>query len=225
MNSSIYWNIPDAISARRERTLVIGIVTLLHFAVIALWLMQPSASTVPRHQMEITMTMLAAPVVVQPNQPLAQTPARISPVWPAHIESPAPTPLPVEVAEQPRVIAEAAAIPPESAALAAAAAVVKPVEAVLEPDFKASYLNNRLTYPLAARRLGIQGKVVLNVEVLAAGISGQVNVQQSSGQEMLDRAAVESVRNWRFVPARRGAQPITRWFKVPITFSLKDNET
>jgi protein TonB len=49
-------------------------------------------------------------------------------------------------------------------------------------------------------------------------------VQQSSGYEMLDRAAQESVRNWRFVPARQGGQPATRWFKVPVTFALKDDD-
>jgi periplasmic protein TonB len=93
----------------------------------------------------------------------------------------------------------------------------------VEPDYKASYLNNRLIYPLAARRMGIQGRVVLEVEVLAEGVSGQINVAQSSGHAVLDKAALESVKTWCFIPARRAGQSYTKWFKVPVQFLLKDN--
>ena len=95
--------------------------------------------------------------------------------------------------------------------------------AEIEPDYRAAYLNNRLGYPLAARRMGIQGRVVLNVEVLAEGVAGQINVQQSSGHEVLDQAALEAVKHWRFIAARRGGEPYTRWFTVPIQFSLQGN--
>lgn len=96
----------------------------------------------------------------------------------------------------------------------------------MEPDYKASYLNNpRPAYPFAARRMGMQGKVVLNVEVLAAGLCGQVNVHQSSGHEMLDNAALQTVKTWKFVPARHGGQDVTKWFKIPIQFSLNNNES
>ena len=73
--------------------------------------------------------------------------------------------------------------------------------------------------------MGLQGKVILNVEVLAEGISGQINVHQSSGHQMLDNAAVQTVKTWKFVPARRGMQAITKWFKIPIQFSLNNNES
>ena len=205
----------------RERAMVVALVMALHFTVFTTWLMQPAIAVVPEHEMEVA--MLAAPVVVQAEPPPVQPPPKIVPIKPS-VETSDPTPVPVEVAEPPQVTNTPVVITPELVPVVAAAPVVKPVEPVVEPDFKASYLNNRLTYPLAARRMGIQGRVVLNVEVLAEGVSGQINVAQSSGHEMLDRAALESVKTWRFVPARRGGMPFTKWFKVPIAFSLKDNE-
>jgi protein TonB len=93
------------------------------------------------------------------------------------------------------------------------------------PDYKAAYLNNpRPAYPMAARRMGWEGRVVLNVEVLAEGSCGDASVFQSSGHEVLDNAALRTVKGWRFVPASRAGRPVTQWFKVPIQFSLKENE-
>ena len=83
--------------------------------------------------------------------------------------------------------------------------------------------NARPSYPLAARRIGLQGKVLLNVEVLADGSCGQINVAQSSGHRMLDDNALETVKTWQFVPARQGGVAISKWYRVPIVFTLKDN--
>jgi protein TonB len=96
-----------------------------------------------------------------------------------------------------------------------------------EPSYKAFYhlKNASPLYPVAARRMGLQGKVILNVEVLADGSCGQVNVAKSSGHTMLDDNALETVRSWHFIPARQDGEAINKWFKVPIIFSLKDNET
>jgi len=90
-----------------------------------------------------------------------------------------------------------------------------------EPDYRATYLNNpQPAYPLVARRMGWQGRVVLDVEVLADGMAGAVAVQQGSGRDILDEAALRAVRSWRFVPARSGGISVARHFLVPIAFSL-----
>jgi TonB family protein len=58
--------------------------------------------------------------------------------------------------------------------------------------------NARPAYPPLARLRGYQGVVVLLVEVLVDGRVGQVGIRRSAGHEILDRAALEAVRAWRF---------------------------
>ena len=83
--------------------------------------------------------------------------------------------------------------------------------------------NKAPAYPHMARRMGLQGKVVLNVEVLANGSCGQINVAQSSGHAALDNNALSAVKTWHFVPATKDGKAINKWHQVPIIFSLKDN--
>jgi protein TonB len=54
-------------------------------------------------------------------------------------------------------------------------------------------------YPEIARKAGIRGTVVLNVQVGTDGKVGGVKVV--SGPQALQAAAVHAVRQWRFEPA------------------------
>lgn len=90
------------------------------------------------------------------------------------------------------------------------------------PRFNADYLDNPApAYPSLSRRLGEEGRVLLRVQVNAAGAPTQVLLQQSSGHARLDEVASATVRRWQFVPARQGSRPIEAWVTVPIKFSLK----
>ncbi|GEM_PF-1818416 len=53
-------------------------------------------------------------------------------------------------------------------------------------------------YPYAARRMQAQGRVLLAIEVLPSGKAGRVEVQRSSGYDILDSAAVSAVKLWFF---------------------------
>lgn len=100
----------------------------------------------------------------------------------------------------------------------AAAEIAKPLT---PPNFSASYLRNPPPrYPIAARRNGEEGTVTLRVRVTANGRAESVSIEQSSGSASLDRAALEAVRGWRFVPARQGADPVDAWVLVPVVFRL-----
>lgn len=89
------------------------------------------------------------------------------------------------------------------------------------PKVNAAYLHNpRPDYPEMAKRRQWEGKVILRVQVLASGRAGQVTIAGSSGHEILDEAALEAVRNWHFVPAKRGDQPVDSVVNVPINFNL-----
>ena len=90
------------------------------------------------------------------------------------------------------------------------------------PRFDAAYLRNPApVYPLLARRLGEQGQVLLRVRVSQAGAAEVIEIASASGFARLDQAAVEAVRRWRFVPARRGMQGTAAWVLVPIAFKLE----
>ena len=90
-----------------------------------------------------------------------------------------------------------------------------------EASFDAAYLNNPApAYPLLSRRNGEAGKVLLLVQVSKQGAATQVEIKQSCGFARLDEAALEAVRKWRFVPARRGEEAIAASVVVPLTFKI-----
>jgi protein TonB len=186
-------------SPLHERFAVVGLVVLLHVAVFAAYFLQPEAPAVLVNEMSISfanMQMQQANVIPQPK-PKPREPDPVPSDEPAAKETP-----PVQQN----------ATPPS------------PVVLDAEPDYKADYLNNpRPPYPMVARRMGYHGKVVLDVEVLAEGKAGDVRLHQSSGYDILDNAALQTVKTWRFTPARRFGQAVTQRFLVPIKFSLEDN--
>lgn len=82
------------------------------------------------------------------------------------------------------------------------------------------YRNPKPPYPRIARRQGYEGIVVLKVEILSNGRVGQIRVKKSSGHRMLDRSALKTVKQWKFIPAKRGEDPIQMWAEIPIRFEL-----
>jgi protein TonB len=75
-------------------------------------------------------------------------------------------------------------------------------------------------YPVRARRLGWEGRVVLELVVSARGTVEKVTIATSSGHRVLDRAAAAAARHWRFRPATRGGRPIAHTVRVPVDFAL-----
>ena len=125
-----------------------------------------------------------------------------------------PPPEPVPVPFEPAAPLIAPPAPPAPAA-------PEPMP-VLPPRFDAAYLNNPPpTYPAVAKRKGDEGKVMLRVRVDAQGRAEDVQVKTSSGSFRLDDAALATVREWRFVPARQGDRAVAAWVLVPIVFKLE----
>jgi protein TonB len=77
-------------------------------------------------------------------------------------------------------------------------------------------------YPDSARREGKEGRVVFRVLVDEEGRTKAIEINSSSGHALLDRAATQAIRKWRFVPAHAGGKPIETWVKVPIEFQLSN---
>ncbi len=92
------------------------------------------------------------------------------------------------------------------------------VVADARPKYKENSLPN---YPSVARRRGYEGRTVLRVEVLESGKVGQIEIAASSGFEVLDKAALKSVKGWSFFPGRRNGKRTIQWVMVPVRFFLR----
>ena len=75
-------------------------------------------------------------------------------------------------------------------------------------------------YPVLARKRGYEGTVILEVFVNRNGRVGDLKIHQSSGQAILDEAALASVKGWQFNPGKKGDTAIDMWVRVPIRFNL-----
>lgn len=77
-------------------------------------------------------------------------------------------------------------------------------------------------YPLSAREKGLEGIIKLIVEVVEDGMTEDVSIKVLSGYEILDNAALQSVKQWIFTPAYSINKPISTNLEVPIRFQLSD---
>ncbi|MGD8526469.1 MAG: energy transducer TonB [Thioalkalispiraceae bacterium] len=93
----------------------------------------------------------------------------------------------------------------------------------IEADSRPFALDNpKPVYPSFARRRGMQGVVVLQVNVSKQGTVTAIHVMRSSGYRLLDVAALNSVKHWRFMPARKGDQSVASSVQVPVRFILNN---
>ncbi len=204
----------------RDRSFVVALVVLAHALLLLSYTSSSSQSTSVHREMSISVTLprppQTAPVKPKPPEKQIEKP----------VEKPKPVvdPQPVQQAAEPDMPVETPDPSPQVESSPAQPENVAPALPNREPDYQAAYLNNPLpAYPMVARRMGWQGRVVLNVEVLENGLPGQVKLHQSSGRDVLDNAAMQAVRGWRFVAARQNGQAVAKSFLVPIPFILKEN--
>ncbi len=190
----------------------------LHAVVLAALLSYQPARTAILAAAPIMVEWIAAP---RP-EPKVETPVEPPKPKPVHkaVHKPVERPVVAKAPEAPAA-AELAPAPPPPAAPLAAAPAPAPVP-VTEPVFNAAYLQNPApAYPPLSRRLHEEGRVILRVHVNAAGQPDDVQVRASSGHSRLDDTARETVRQWKFVPAKRGAEAVAAWVLVPISFKLE----
>lgn len=212
--------------------IALGLVLCAHLAVFAALRPQPQALPVETLPEPIMISLLSAPQAT-PQKPMP-------PVRPVAKEQ-KPVKKKVKPISKPVVplIKQASQpiIPPAEQASTPATAANSPVaeqqtqttnnkpsetQSYQSPSFNAAYLNNPApNYPSVSRRLGEQGLVLLRVQVTTDGTAGSVELQTGSGSARLDEAALEAVKKWQFVPAKRGDQPVSASVVVPVRFSIE----
>jgi len=65
----------------------------------------------------------------------------------------------------------------------------------------------------------LAGRVLANAG--SRGSADEVQISNSSGHPRLDDSARDTVRRWRFIPAKRGSEPVSAWVLVPVSFKLE----
>ena len=174
----------------------------------------------PLPKVQITLSR-PQPKPVAPPPPVAKPKPPVQKVVPLKPQKPKPTPKIVEQEPipDPTPVISNAPPAPVSAPPAPPAPVVE--EKITPPVAGADYLNNPAPeYPEIAQERGWEGKVLMKVHVQPDGKPDNIAVIKSSGQKVLDDAAVKTVYKWSFVPAKRGDTPIAGNVTVPITFNL-----
>ena len=220
------------------RPSTLGLATVVGLHALVFWaLMQMNVVRLPEALAVLTVDLIKPPEIVKP--PELPVPPKPRPV------EKRPEPRPVQQRPEPRPVQQPVqllAAPEESPAPPTATvppaptfvAPLPPIQApwtppappapvqTVQPRFDADYLlNPKPPYPALSRRMGEEGRVVLRVHVRADGTVGDVQLHASSGSARLDQSALDTVRRWKFVPARRGDEAVAAWVLVPISFSLR----
>jgi protein TonB len=234
--------------ARRRMATAVAASTAVHvLALAAILLARPPSVTRPVIVLPVSLVSLPGRGDGGGGGEPAAAPSPSPAAEPAPVETPAPIPAPVPTLARPAPVAKpkhatppkpapsavAATRPSEASGGSAATASVGTGEGTGGPGPGAGTggglgsggaspaygVNPEPPYPIAARRMGLQGTVVLRVVVGADGRPLDVSIVQSSGHAILDTSAADTVRSrWRFVPARRDGIPIEDTVQVPIRF-------
>jgi len=189
--------------------------------------------------MEVSMIAISAPKPVQappkpaPPPPPPKTPKKVKPK-PKPVKKPKPVVQKApdfapfkrfEPLEQPQQTTNSSSASTTSSSSSSSSTASQATNTLpfTEANFRANYAHNpKPRYPSIAKSRGWQGKVLLRVKVSAKGLSDAVTVHKSSGHEILDESAIEAVKNWRFIPAKRGDTPVASSVIVPIVFTLRN---
>ncbi|WP_294394112.1 energy transducer TonB [uncultured Sphingomonas sp.] len=176
---------------------------------------------IPTHAKPLRIELVPVEIAPPPPPPASSPqPQRVAatPIVapPAIVQVPTP-PSPVEVSPAPLPVAptvvHAAAPGPETAP--------SPTPPPMEiGTLSAMPGNPPLKYPAAARMRRQEGVVRLRLLVGTDGRVADISLAQSSGSDLLDKAAMEVVRRWRFHPPTRDGAAVEGVGIFPATFKL-----
>lgn len=208
---------------RRPRWVMLTVILGLHALLFAALAIFDVVHVGPKK-----MTMRLTVVELQPDPVAAPPPAPKQQETPTQ---PNETPLtPPIVAPPPIVQAPAAAVPvltvaqpapPPPSAPAPAAAPSAEAAPITPPDASARNLGNVAPkYPMQARLRHWEGTIRLKVLITPEGRVKDISVARSSGFDVLDDAALETVRKWKFEPGKQAGVPVEAVGFLNIPFRL-----
>lgn len=87
------------------------------------------------------------------------------------------------------------------------------------PEYDKAQLQKLIDYPTIAQENGIEGKVIVSVQVSTTGKPLQV-VIRSSTNKIFEESAKKAVRKLQFTPATQGGHAIKLWLTFNVDFKL-----
>jgi TonB family protein len=78
-------------------------------------------------------------------------------------------------------------------------------------------------YPEICRKLEVEGVVKVLIDIGSDGVVYDAAVDRTSGNPHLDRSALETVRRWKFKPAKKSKQAVEASIKVIVHFELQNS--
>jgi protein TonB len=77
-------------------------------------------------------------------------------------------------------------------------------------------------YPREAQLRGLEGEVVISLEISAEGRAEKATLHKTSSHQILDNSALLFAKSLEFVPARQGRTPVPTHVLLPIRYRLVD---
>ncbi len=204
---------------------------------VAMWIRQAGAAPRPESSPPPLRVSLLAPVAeatVTTSQPVSEPPlpesvskpAPAPPPRPRLVPKPKPAPVPVTQNTAPELPAKSRQVQtqnrpaPPPAEIAAA-----PLNAEAAAEYEqllVAWLEKHKKYPRRARRLRIEGEGRLRIVIDRAGRARQIELQQRTGNRLLDKAALEMARRADPFPPMPENDPREGLeFIVPVAFVLR----
>ena len=211
----------------RTYTFLISIVTHV-LAVCAIVIATVTATdTLPDVRRAVDFIVITAPEIQPPPPPIHRRPAATVPVT-ASIPLTAPEgfhpepvmePAPADLSMEGIIVHDVGGLPPPAIEPPPPAPAVRPIRpgGQIQPPQRISSVPP--VYPPLAKAAQVQGTVILEATIADDGRVTDVRVLRSI--QLLDAAAIEAVRQWRFTPTLLNGTPVPVVMTVTVTFNLR----
>ncbi len=214
---------PLAAPAVRQRAIIVSAVVVTHAAVVAMILRAGVRVDQPPqpHVIRLQIAPFAGPQARQSSPPPIRSPLAGAQQSRSQMKSAQSQPAQTQMQATPPTTP---VMPAEPVGRAVAPSITNntAVSEDRQPTIDASFRGNQPpVYPVIARRRGEQGTVILRVLITPDGRASDVELVRGSGSAHLDRSAIETIRQWRFVPAIKGGRPAAAWYEWRWEFRLE----
>jgi len=178
-----------------------------------------AAPVIPPPQPKVKPPVAPTPKPEPKLQPKPEPKPKPKPVPKPVVQEPIPEPLPIE--EPPEIVEAPPPIqkpPPEpNLLLPLSAAATAKYEQLL-----VVWLDKHKRYPRRAKRMRIEGEGYLRIAINRAGQTQKITLEQSTGNRLLDKAALEMAKRANPFPPMPDNDPRqVMEFIVPVIFALR----